>query len=214
MLALLVMNIGATPGQTAIGDPKAENHWDSRAGIIAVRSSTQHADNVPEHLIDGSGIDETGNQSKNEGLFLSGSLIDSKASPRGGTVAGGHWLEFEFDRSYRLSAIWIWNYGARSEEYDWRKMGFKKVTIQCSMTGSSDPKEWQTVFEGEIPMAETPAPDFLTPVSLAVEIEGVEAKFVVITSADTPDHNWSSSLDPGGEVLEHSGLSEVRFFSR
>lgn len=198
--------------QKAIGEPSPENQWDTRSGVISVRSSTHHSDNIAEHLVDGSGIDEAGNQTRNEGHFISSNLVDSKSIPRGGTVEGGHWVEFEFDHPYRLGEMWIWNYNARTEEYDWRKLGFKRVTIQCSVTGGTEPGEWKTVFEGEIPMADSPAPDFLSPVSLSVDFSGAEAKYVVITTADSPDHNWCSSADPSGDILDHGGLSEVRFF--
>ena len=196
----------------AVGSPDAGNGWDTRSAV-SVRSSSSHGLSVENNLVDGSGVDSTGMSHGHIGLFVSEDIVKSKMNPRGGTVEGSHWVEFQFDKAYRLGEMWIWNYNERAVQYDWRKLGFKRVTIQYSTTGGEKPEEWQTIFDGEIPMAESPAPDFLTPVSLVVNFNGAEAKFVVITAVDSPDKNWCLTADPSGDELESAGLSEVRFFA-
>ncbi len=196
---------------TAVGDPGPSNGWDSQNAVSA-RSSSNHVQHDTNHLIDGSGMDPGGSLCGNSGLYMSDSLTESKSNPHGGTVEGSHWVEFQFDKNYRLGEMWIWNYAGRAAEYDWRMCGFRDVTIQYSKTGGERPEEWQTVFEGEIPMAESPAPDFLAEVSLIVDFQGAEAKFVVITAADAPGHNWVRSEDAYVDAAENAGLSEVRFY--
>ena len=113
-------------------------------------------------------------------------------------MEGGHWIEFAFDRACPLGEMWIWNYG----EPVYQKLGMKRVAIQFSVTGSPDPSDWTTIYEGEIPAAERVEE---IPVSLEVDFNGAKARYVVITTAPAPAHNWSE----GG--MGEAGLSEVRF---
>lgn len=192
-------------GMSALGDPGPGNGWSSKSAI-SVRASSQHPTLVAENTINGAGIAAGGLMHSNTGQFISGPLTDSKANPRGGTVAGGHWIEFAFDQVYPLGEMWIWNYNSRAAQYDWLIQGFKNVTIQYSTTGGSKPEEWTTIFEGQIPMAVSPSPDFLSATDLKVDFKSARAKYVVITTADSPNHNWSEGKMPD------AGLSEVRFF--
>lgn len=197
--------------QNAIGNPGPENNWNTVDTITAL-SSSQHLTQAAANLVNGKGMDESGLAIGNGSLFISGNLSESKANPRGGTVAGGHWVEFEFDDVYPLGEMWIWNYNGRAVESDWRNLGFRNVTIQYSENGGADPADWTVAFEGEIPVAVSGNPDFLAQVSQMVDFHGARARYVVITTADSPDHNWIGEGSDLGETATQAGLGAVRFF--
>jgi hypothetical protein len=200
--------IVVTRNLVGIGQPRAENGWDTTSAV-RVRASSQHATYVAANVINGSGLTADGLRHGNTGLFISGPLADSQANPRGGTMAGGHWIEFTFDRVYELEELWIWNYNGNAESYNYKVQGFQNVTIQSSPTGSMDPGDWTTIFTGPVPMSDSTAPtNFETGVSLKIDCGGVPARYVVITTAAAPDHNWSE-----GQYGD-AGLSEVRFLVR
>ena len=184
---------------SAVGSPGPANRWKATSAI-QVRASSSHAARVPRHCADGSGITPDGlaHEAHWRGMFLSGPIEASRANPRGGTVDGAHWIEFAFDRAYPLGEMWVWNYG----EPVYRKLGMKQVVIQYSATGSREPADWTTIYEGEIPAAARTEP---IPVSLKVDFNGAKARSVVITAAPSPAHNWSQ----GG--MAEAGLGEVRF---
>ena len=182
---------------------------------ITVRASSSHHVRHPVMCINGSGLTPDGLRHISQGddpvlygnnSWLSGSLAQSAANPRGGTVPGSHWIEFVFDAPRPLGEMWIWNYHEWIPENptDWRVMGSRQVTIQYATTGSSNPADWSTVFTGEIPMNPAVA---AAPVGLAVDFEGEMAQYVVLTAAAAPSHNWT------GGANDESGISEVRFFN-
>jgi len=194
-----------------VADPTAEsffsniriyNKWDSPLGVT-VRASSSHPDLPPVRVIDGSGITADGlrHDGNRNNMWISSVLADSQANPRGGTVSGSHWIEFKFDKIHRVDRMLIWNYN----EYDWRIQGAKEVAIQYSTTGTADPADWVTIYEGQIPMADSGPPSYETPVSLVVDFGGAAARYVVITADAGIDMNWSN----GGS--DRVGLSEVRF---
>ena len=185
---------------SAVGSPGPANRWNaSRA--IQVRASSSHAARTPPRTVDGSGIGGDGlthAAADFRSMFLTGKLAQSRANPRGGTVEGGHWIEFTFDRAYPLGEMWIWNYG----EPVYETLGMKRVTIQYAVTGSPEAADWHTIHEGTVPMTERVLRQ--SP-CLKVDFGGAKARYVVITTADTPDHNWARG------AMDEAGLSEVRF---
>ena len=78
----------------------------------------------------------------------------------------------------------------------------REVTIQYSATGSDNPADWTTIYDGPIPI--TPA-QTLAPVSLVIDFGGVLAKYVVITADNGIMQNWTNGL------LDSTGLSEIQF---
>ena len=129
-------------------------------------------------------------------MAISQNVATSQANPRGGTVAGTHWVEYSFNQAYALGEMWIWNYNEISHS----DQGFKEVTIEYSLTGSVNPGDWTTIYDGAIPRSnEQPA----SPVDLVVDFDEASARYVVITTDLPPEQNYGSSED--------AGLSEVRF---
>ena len=72
--------------------------------IIATASSSNRADEGPENTINGSGLDETDQHSTEEmEMWL------SAAEP------AGAWIQYEFDKVYKLHEMWVWNYNVAFE---------------------------------------------------------------------------------------------------
>lgn len=215
-----------------VGDTGAG--WDTRSAV-SVRASTEKPSREAVTAIDGRGLDPTGRFHTNylfpsegpEGarryphhpapdttMWLAG---HDAPSPRGGTVDGGEWIEFSFDRVVPLKEMWIWNYNENNHagrfdgvppHYYWTASGMRDVVIQSSLTGSEDPAGWQTVYEGDIACAMGQGE---APVDLRVDFGGAEARYVVITSKPGGRVNWvEEKVNRTGHI--DVGLSEVRFY--
>jgi len=101
------------------------------------------------------------------------------------------WIQYEFDKAYKLHEMWVWNYNVQFENVI--GFGLKDVTVQYS-TDSLDWKVLSDVRFARGPGAAGYAHDTI------VDFGGVVAKYVKITAKS----NW------GGQA--QYGLSEVRFF--
>jgi hypothetical protein len=175
------------------------------AGTVNVTVSSEHsATRAGVNAGNGSGLSEDGLQHDAvvANMWMSSVLSASLSNPRGGTVAGGHWIEFDFGEVKAVDEMWIWNYN----EAPFRAQGFKDITIQYSVTGSGIPGDWTTIYDGVLPMAATAGPNNATDVSLIVDFNEVSARMVVLTGDVGLGMNWSNGSDP-----ERSALSEVQF---
>ncbi|MHC4171312.1 MAG: LamG-like jellyroll fold domain-containing protein, partial [Planctomycetota bacterium] len=150
--------------------------------ITATASSTQAADMGPENTIDGSGLDANDLHSMEPAdMWLSGN------EPLGG------WIEFQFDKVYKLHQMWVWNSNQVIESLV--GFGLKGVTVDYSTNGT-DYTTLGTTHE----FARAPgAADYAY--NTTIDFGGVAAKYVKLTATS----NW------GGTVPQY-GLSEVRFF--
>jgi len=102
------------------------------------------------------------------------------------------WIQFEFDRVYKLREMWVWNQNQQIEN----AIGyvFKDVSVEYSADGISF-----TPLGAGTEFARAPgAPGYAH--NTTVDFGGVTAKYVRLT----PNSNW------GGFVPQY-GLSEVRF---
>lgn len=216
-------------------------NWDT-TGQVGWRSSSIHPRRIFDFALNGNGIKGDGTVHSNmidgdpppapgQGEFLtmaiSSTLSMSLANPRGGTVPGGHWVEFSFNQVYPVSEMWLWNYnengsfngsggGMNYPANQWTAQGMREVTIQATAVGgggggnwgSDDPADWNTVFTGEIPQA-LGRPE--EPASLVVNFGGIHVRYVVITtSADLRRVNWI--VNAGMSGYTDAGLAEARFF--
>jgi len=152
--------------------------------VIATASSSSEAKG-PENTVNGSGLDDSGLLHGNVGyntMWLSG-------------IAGPQptWIEFEFDRIYKLHRMWVWNSNESVEQAI--GLGFKNVTIEYSSNGTG-----YTTLGTTHEFAQAPGtPDYAH--NTTVDFGGVSAKFVRLTA----NSNW-------GGILNQYSLSEVRFF--
>ncbi|MCX5644242.1 MAG: discoidin domain-containing protein [Phycisphaerae bacterium] len=147
-------------------------------GVTATASSSQTGMG-PEKTIDGSGL--TADQHGTEATTM---WLSSGAQP--------NWIQYQFDRAYKLHELWVWNSNQLIESFF--GLGAKKVTIEYSTDGTT----W-TKLENVPEFAKAPGTAAYAP-NTTVNLGGVTAQYVKLTI----DSTW------GG--MGAAGLSEVRFF--
>ena len=153
------------------------------AGSVTATASSSDAGKGPENAVNGSGLDATG-------LLHSDAGNTMWLSER--TGAQPTWIQFEFDKVYKLNKMWVWNSNESLEKAI--GLGVKDVTIEYSLDAVS------YVALGTQQFAQAPgAPDYAH--NTTVDFGGATARFVRLTVAG----NW-------GGLLTQYGLSEVRFF--
>ncbi len=139
----------------------------------------------PNNTIDGSGLDGDLHSNIWRDMWTSG--LESPS---------GAWIQYEFDKVYKLHEMWVWNYNAYLDVGP----GLKDVTIEYSTDGEN----WPTL--GGVPefAKGEGAADYAA--NTTIDFEGVTAKYVRITA----DENWHTGPIPD---LDYYGLSEVRFYA-
>jgi len=148
--------------------------------IVATSNLTSGDASGPEKTIDGSGLNAADEHSI------------SPADMWLGKPAGEEplWIQYEFDRVYKLHAIDIWNYNAQFEII--LGFGLKEVTIEYS----TDAVEWPPLAEVELTQATAKA---AYTANTAIDGTGVAAQYVRII------------IHSGYGTEGQYGLSEVRF---
>jgi len=150
--------------------------------IIATASSANKANEGPQNTVNGSGLNADDMHSVvNTDMWLS-------------NIAGPQptWIQYEFDKVYKLHQMWAWNYNSSTEPVV--GFGVKEATIEYSADGTN----WTTLGTTH-EFARGPGADDYAP-NTTVDLGGVAAKYVKITA----NSNW-------GGILNQYGLSEVRF---
>ncbi len=153
--------------------------------IVATASSSD-AGKGPENTVNGSGLDGSELLHGNIGvdtMWMSSLLGDQPT-----------WIEYEFDKVYKLHEMWVWNSNESLEQ----SIGFgcKDVVIEYSANGI-DLTTLGTTHE----FARAPGTaDYEH--NTTIDFAGAPVKFVRLTV----NSNW-------GGILNQFGLSEVRFFS-
>ncbi|MHC4172455.1 MAG: carbohydrate binding domain-containing protein [Planctomycetota bacterium] len=148
--------------------------------ITATASSAHQADMGPENTINGSGLDENDLHS-----------VEATDMWLSSTEPLGAWIEYEFDKIYKLHEMWVWNSNQMIEPLI--GFGFKDVTIEYSTNGTDYTTLGTTHEFARAPGAAGYAHN------TTVNVGGLAAKYVRIT----PNTNWG--------FLAQYGLSEVRF---
>ena len=152
--------------------------------IIATASSSEEGKG-PENTVNGSGLDDGG--------LLHGNVSVDNIWLSNREGAQPTWIEYEFERAYKLHQMWVWNSNDSLEPLV--GFGFKDVTIEYSVNGT-DYTTLGTAHE----FAQGPgAPDYAY--NTTVDFGGAAAKYVRLTA----NSNW-------GGIFNQYGLSEVRFF--
>ena len=148
--------------------------------ITATASSAHSADMSPENTVNSSGLDDNDLHSvEATDMWLSSS------EPLGA------WVEYEFDKAYKLHEMWVWNSNQMIEPLV--GFGLKDVTIEYSTNGTDYTTLGTTHEFARAPGAAGYAHN------TTVDFGGVAAKYVKITATS----NWG--------MLPQYGLSEVRF---
>jgi len=150
--------------------------------ITATASSSDSSSVGPENTVNGSGLDADDLHSvENNGMWLSSF-----------TGAQPTWIQYEFDKVYKLHEMWVWNHNTAFESM--LGFGLKDVSIEYSTDGA----DWKIL--GDVPeFAQAPGADGYAH-NTTVDFGGTTAKYVRLTV----NSNW------GGLFVQY-GLSEVRF---
>ncbi|MFX0199930.1 MAG: discoidin domain-containing protein, partial [Candidatus Hodarchaeota archaeon] len=150
--------------------------------VTATASSAHQEDMGPENTINGSGMDANDLHSTEEtAIWLSS------------TEPTGAWIEYEFDKVYKLHQMWVWNSNQMIESFV--GYGMKDVTVEYSADGT-DYMTLGTAHE----FAQAPGEDGYAH-NTTVDFGGAAARYVRLTA----NSNW-------GGIMPQYGLSEVRFF--
>jgi len=149
--------------------------------ITATASSQFNANTGPENTINSSGLDDNDLHSTDE----TGLWISNMTGPQ------PTWIQYDFDRVYKLHQMWVWNYNSAIEPVV--GFGIKDATIEYS----TDSASWTTLGTHEFARASGAASYAY---NTTVDFGGVVAKYVKITA----NSNF-------GSILPQYGLSEVRF---
>ena len=149
--------------------------------ITATASSIGQQGMDPENTINGSGLDADDLHSTQEMAIW---LSDDEPN--------GAWIEYEFDKVYKLHEMWVWNSNQAIESII--GFGFKDVTIEHSANGT----DWTTLGTTH-EFTRAPGADAYA-YNTTVDFGGEAAKYVRLTA----NSNW-------GGVMEQYSLSEVRF---
>jgi len=152
------------------------------ANITATASSSNSADMGPAKTTDGSGLN-AGDQHSVEPTDM---WLSSATGPQ------PTWIQYEFDKPYKLLEMWVWNSNQLLESLF--GLGAKDVTVEYSEDGAN----WTSL--GDFEFARAPGSADYTH-DTTVDMSGALAKHVRLTT----NSNW-------GGLLPQYGLSEVRFF--
>ena len=149
--------------------------------IGATASSSDTAEEGPENTVNGSGLSDDRHSSTLVDMWLAGS-----GEP------GSAWIQYEFDKPYKLHEMLVWNYNGSTILVNY---GLKEVTIEYS----TDAANWTQLGNVSEFAQANGTEDYAH--NTTVAFDGVPAKYVKITA----NGNW------GGGVFDRYGLSEVRF---
>ena len=145
---------------------------------VAVTASSYQPSMGPENTINGSGL--TGDLHGSDGTTM---WLTGKAGP--------HWIQYEFDKVYKLYDMKVWNSNQLVESFI--GFGAKNVTIEYSADGTT----W-TALANVPEFAQAPGmPGYAA--NTTVSLGGVMAKYVKLTI----NANW-------GGLSPTTGLAEVQ----
>ncbi len=148
---------------------------------ITATASGSDAIGDPQNTVNGAGLDADDLHSVDAADMWS--AADDDVTPV--------WIQYEFDRVYKLHEMWVWNYNVMFEAV--LGYGAKDVTVEYSQDGA----EWTTLADVELARG-TAAAGYTH--NTTVDLEGIAARYVRLTIHD----NWG--------MLSQYGLSEVRFY--
>ncbi len=148
--------------------------------VVATSNTTSTADQGPENTVNGSGLDPNDQHSTaTAGMWLGD-----------GTGVDTPYIQFEFDRSYKLHEMYIWNYNFEFEKF--LGIGVENITVMYSADGM----DWTPL--GDWDLAQGPGVGTYV-YNTIIPLDGIAAQFVRLAIND----NWGTS--------SQYGLSEVRF---
>ncbi len=175
--------VNAAPDNTifkgAVWSFTAEPFAYAVPNVVATSNGVSEADASPENTVNGSGLNADDQHSTDApDMWL--------ASPGAEPL----WIQYEFDRVYKLSEMLVWNYNVQFELI--LGFGLKNVTVEYSQDGA----EWMVLGDFDLAKATAKATYVANTV---VPFAGVAARYVRLT------------VNSGYGMMGQFGLSEVRF---
>ncbi|MBN2588592.1 MAG: leucine-rich repeat domain-containing protein, partial [Sedimentisphaerales bacterium] len=150
---------------------------------ITATAISSYRNKNPNSTIDESGLDQENMDLHSDDYFHMWYSSGNDTEPV--------WIKYEFDQSYKLYEMYVWNYNNSYLD----NCGFRDVTVEYSQ----DDVNWTEL--PDIPeFAKAPIADGYQ-YNTTVDFGGILAKYVRLTA----NSNWSDSSIP------NYGLSEVRF---
>jgi len=147
--------------------------------ITATSNAASNPGEGPENTVNGSGLDENdGHSTRASEMWL------------GIPGADPVYIQYEFDRVYKLHELLLWNYNVEFELV--LGFGLKNVTVEYATDGA----DWTAL--GEIELAQAPASSGYV-YNNTIDLQGVAAQYVRLT------------VNAGFGMIPQYGLSEVRF---
>ncbi len=147
--------------------------------IITTSSGLSDEEAGPQNTINGSGLNANDQHSTMPAdMWLAAPGTDPL------------YLQYEFDRVYKLHRMWVWNYNVQFELM--LGFGLKNVTIEYSENGV----DWTVL--GDVEFAQATAKSTYTP-NTTVDFGGIPARYVRL------------NVNSGWGMMDQFGLSEVRF---
>ncbi|MHC4596630.1 MAG: LamG domain-containing protein, partial [Planctomycetota bacterium] len=150
--------------------------------ITVIASSFNKIEEGPENTINGSGLDDNDLHSDDSKATWLSSMIGPQPT----------WIQYEFDRVYKLHQMWVWNHNSSVELVV--GFGIKEATIEYSVDGIN----WTTLGTTHQFARAPGAAGYAA--NTTIDLSGEVAKYVKITA----NSNW-------GGIVPQYGLSEVRF---
>jgi len=151
------------------------------ANIAVVASSSTDTIQIPENTINGSGLNEEGGHGVNDQTMWLSS-----------TDPNGAWVEYIFDKTYRMHDMQVWNHNTLNESTF--GLGMKDVLVSYSTDG-----EFWTPMQDVNQLTQAPGEDGYQ-ANTIIDLSGVVADRIRIDASA----NW-------GGLINKFGLSEVRF---
>ncbi|MHC4436435.1 MAG: discoidin domain-containing protein [Planctomycetota bacterium] len=152
---------------------------------ITATASSSNVGQGPENTVNRSGLDLNNLHSADPKAMW----ISEAGDP------GSAWIQYEFDKPYKLHEMLVWNYNGNSIL---TLYGLKEVTIEYSTNGTNFsqleniPEFAQAIGDGDYAANTT------------VAFNGAVAKYVIITA----NSNWGD-----GGFFDQYGLSEIQFLA-
>ncbi|MCH7557274.1 MAG: discoidin domain-containing protein [Planctomycetes bacterium] len=150
------------------------------ASTVTATADSNDTGKGPENTTNGSGLDDALHSKETTDMWLSGSEPNA-------------WIEYEFDKVYKLHEMRVWNYNGESILAGY---GIRNATIEYSTDGIA-----YTTLGATHEFAQAPGADGYAH-NTTIDFEGAVAKYVRITA----NSNW------GGVLYDRYGLSEIGFY--
>lgn len=186
---------------------KYNQQYEQAIKNVVISSSSEEGDNrVDDHAANEIGLFTNPYISDPNGFGLQHSNNPGHAWISHPDETGDVWIKFNFDQSFQLGTMFVWNHNLGDPHLDELNRGMRNVSVLYSDIDSSEPNDWNKLGDYEIPMGT--GQNGMSP-SIAIPFDGIEAQYVMIIAADSianPDSNsnW-------GATGNFHALSEVRF---